>query len=73
MRATNLSASHCPVHPVDSWSSRSATPSATPSAAPGSGSGITGLTERVDLAGGSLEHGAAAGEFRLRASLPWPA
>jgi signal transduction histidine kinase len=44
-----------------------------PPAAPGSGSGITGLTERVDLAGGSLEHGVAAGEFRLRASLPWPA
>jgi signal transduction histidine kinase len=44
-----------------------------PAAAPGSGSGIIGLTERVDLAGGGLEHGVTAGEFRLRASLPWPA
>lgn len=44
-----------------------------PPAAPGSGSGIIGLTERVDLAGGRLEHGVEAGEFRLRASLPWPA
>ena len=48
------------------------TPSAPP-AAPGSGSGIIGLTERVGLAGGHLDHGVTAGEFRLRASLPWPA
>jgi hypothetical protein len=39
----------------------------------GSGSGIIGLTERVGLAGGHLDHGVTAGEFRLRASLPWPA
>ncbi|MGP4025764.1 sensor histidine kinase [Actinomadura sp. 3N407] len=42
-------------------------------AAPGSGTGLVGLTERVRLAGGRLDHEAAAGEFRLRAWLPWPA
>jgi len=39
---------------------------------PGAGSGLVGLDERVALAGGSLEHGAdAAGDFVLRARLPW--
>ncbi|WP_433469785.1 histidine kinase [Spirillospora sp. CA-128828] len=41
--------------------------------APGSGTGLVGLTERVRLAGGVLDHEAATGEFRLRAWLPWPA
>ncbi|MEU5995364.1 histidine kinase [Spirillospora sp. NPDC047418] len=40
---------------------------------PGSGTGLVGLTERVRLAGGRLDHEAAAEEFRLRAWLPWPA
>jgi signal transduction histidine kinase len=40
---------------------------------PGAGTGIIGLTERVALAGGRLEHGPADGEWRLRAWLPWPA
>jgi signal transduction histidine kinase len=41
---------------------------------PGSGAGLVGLTERVQLAGGTLDHGRAPdGEFRLEASLPWPA
>ncbi|TCN41985.1 signal transduction histidine kinase [Kribbella orskensis] len=41
---------------------------------PGSGTGLVGLTERVHLAGGTLDHGkAAGGGFRLHASLPWPA
>ncbi|QXJ19830.1 sensor histidine kinase [Actinomadura graeca] len=48
-------------------------PGARGPAVPGSGTGLVGLTERVRLAGGSLDHGAAAGEFRLRAWLPWPA
>jgi signal transduction histidine kinase len=40
---------------------------------PGSGTGLVGLTERVHLAGGTLDHGkAAGGGFRLHASLPWP-
>jgi signal transduction histidine kinase len=40
---------------------------------PGSGTGLVGLTERVQLAGGTLDHGQAPdGEFRLEASLPWP-
>ncbi|HEU5128283.1 MAG TPA: histidine kinase [Glycomyces sp.] len=39
----------------------------------GSGLGLVGLTERVRLAGGELDHGAADGGFRLRARLPWPA
>jgi signal transduction histidine kinase len=41
---------------------------------PGAGSGIAGLAERASLAGGTLEHGrTVAGDFRLRAWLPWPA
>ena len=40
---------------------------------PGSGTGLVGLTERVQLAGGTLDHGQApGGGFRLGASLPWP-
>jgi signal transduction histidine kinase len=37
------------------------------------GAGLVGLTERVHLVGGRLDHQAIAGEFRLHASLPWPA
>jgi signal transduction histidine kinase len=44
-----------------------------PPLAPGSGTGLVGLTERVRLAGGRLDHGVTAGEFRLHAWLPWPA
>lgn len=41
---------------------------------PGSGTGLVGLTERADLAGGRLEHDSTdAGGFRLTAWLPWPA
>jgi signal transduction histidine kinase len=40
---------------------------------PGSGTGLVGLTERVQLAGGTLDHGKRPdGGFRLEASLPWP-
>ena len=40
---------------------------------PGSGTGLVGLTERVQLAGGTLDHGKRGdGGFRLEASLPWP-
>ena len=42
-------------------------------ALPGAGAGLAGLRERVQLVGGRLEHGPTpAGEFRLRAWLPWP-
>ena len=44
-----------------------------PPPVPGSGTGLVGLTERVRLAGGRLDHGASNGEFRLEAWLPWPA
>jgi signal transduction histidine kinase len=40
---------------------------------PGSGTGLVGLTERVRLVGGRLDHRATATEFRVSASLPWPA
>jgi signal transduction histidine kinase len=40
---------------------------------PGSGTGLVGLTERVRLAGGQLDHRATGTEFRVSASLPWPA
>jgi signal transduction histidine kinase len=46
---------------------------ATGPAIGGSGTGLIGLTERVRLAGGELDHQAADGEFRLSAHLPWPA
>jgi signal transduction histidine kinase len=38
----------------------------------GTGAGLVGLTERVQLAGGELDHQVTAGEFRLSAWLPWP-
>jgi signal transduction histidine kinase len=41
-------------------------------AIPGAGRGLLGLTERVRLAGGRLDHVAGPGEFRLHAELPWP-
>ncbi|GAA2210472.1 histidine kinase [Nonomuraea monospora] len=41
--------------------------------APGSGLGLVGLTERVRLAGGHLDHHGTGAEFRLQARLPWPA
>jgi signal transduction histidine kinase len=41
-------------------------------AIPGAGTGLVGLAERANLAGGRLEHGrTASGEFRLWAWLPW--
>ncbi|ROO85321.1 signal transduction histidine kinase [Actinocorallia herbida] len=40
---------------------------------PGSGTGLVGLTERVRLAGGRLDHRAGDGEFVVNARLPWPA
>jgi signal transduction histidine kinase len=41
-------------------------------AASSGGAGLVGLTERVHLIGGRLDHEAAGGEFRLHASIPWP-
>jgi len=41
---------------------------------PGSGIGLIGLSERVELSGGRLDHGIQPdGQFRLRAWLPWSA
>jgi signal transduction histidine kinase len=45
-----------------------------PQPTPAPGQGLTGLAERVGLAGGRLEHGpTGAGGWRLAAWLPWPA
>ncbi|MEU1880215.1 histidine kinase [Streptosporangium sp. NPDC020072] len=44
-----------------------------PPAPPGGGVGLVGLTERVRLAGGRLDHHESDGRFLLRAWLPWPA
>ncbi|HEY0936212.1 MAG TPA: histidine kinase [Trebonia sp.] len=58
-----------------SVSSRLASLPASPvpaSPLPGTGTGLIGLTERVELAGGRLEFRARDGEFLLRAWLPWP-
>jgi signal transduction histidine kinase len=41
-------------------------------AIPGAGTGLIGLTERLELAAGRLEWRDAGGEFRLHAWLPWP-
>ena len=47
-------------------------PPRTSLAQAGSGKGLVGLSERVGLAGGTLEHGPDAnGDFALRATLPW--
>ena len=41
---------------------------------PGAGTGLIGLAERVALAGGELRHGPDdAGDFVLRATIPWAA
>jgi signal transduction histidine kinase len=48
-------------------------PAAEPTA-PGTGTGLIGLTERVRLAGGELDHEiTVGGEFQVHARLPWPA
>ncbi|APH03093.1 hypothetical protein ASJ30_08785 [Janibacter indicus] len=40
---------------------------------PGTGTGLLGLSERVDLAGGRIEHGwTPEGRHRLAVWLPWP-
>jgi signal transduction histidine kinase len=39
---------------------------------PGAGTGLIGLTERVRLAGGRLDHRLGADGFHLHARLPWP-
>jgi signal transduction histidine kinase len=58
---------------IPAWPSLNGTGTRTGSGS-GSGTGLIGLTERVRLAGGELDHCVGAGgEFRLRASLPWPA
>jgi signal transduction histidine kinase len=47
---------------------------ATPKPAARPGQGLAGLAERVELAGGRLEHGpSGAGGWRVAAWLPWPA
>jgi signal transduction histidine kinase len=40
---------------------------------PGTGTGLIGLAERAELAGGRLAYRADGGEFRLTAWLPWAA
>ncbi|MGA8114833.1 MAG: histidine kinase [Actinocatenispora sp.] len=48
-------------------------PAAAAPVTAGTGTGLIGLTERVHLAGGRLDHEVTDGEFRLSAWLPWPA
>jgi signal transduction histidine kinase len=49
-------------------------PAQPPLGGSGTGTGLIGLTERARLTGGELDHGISAdGQFRLRASLTWPA
>ncbi|TQS45786.1 sensor histidine kinase [Cryptosporangium phraense] len=53
---------------------RNPVPAVVGSGVPGAGMGLLGLAERVQLAGGEIEHGPAgpSGDFRLRVELPWP-
>ncbi|WP_326689521.1 MULTISPECIES: histidine kinase [unclassified Streptomyces] len=39
---------------------------------PGAGAGLTGLRERLEIEGGTLQHGTTEGTFTLHARLPWP-
>ena len=55
------------------WSSPTRCPSGAAQRLPGSGSGLVGLRERVQLAGGRLDAKSGHGRFRLWAVLPWPA
>ncbi|MEU4625736.1 histidine kinase [Actinoplanes sp. NPDC023801] len=48
-------------------------PLSAPGTLPSGGAGLAGLTERVSLSGGRLDHQQSGGEFRLHASIPWPA
>ena len=47
-------------------------PARTAVSVPGTGTGLIGLTERLELAGGKLEFRASGDEFVLHAWLPWP-
>jgi signal transduction histidine kinase len=48
-------------------------PGVPPVPVPGAGAGLLGLSERVHLVQGRLEHGPTPdGDFRLQAWLPWP-
>lgn len=40
---------------------------------PEAGQGLLGLAERVELAGGEIEHGPGPAGWRLAARIPWPA
>jgi signal transduction histidine kinase len=40
-------------------------------ALPGAGTGLVGIAERIELAGGSLDYGPTEDGFRLKAVLPW--
>ena len=52
---------------------RNLLPDQPPDSPPGSGTGLVGLAERAQLAGGRLGHEVTPdGEFRLHAALPWP-
>ena len=44
---------------------------ATTATLPGSGTGLVGLAERVELAGGELRYGPRDGKFILQARIPW--
>ncbi|RII14001.1 sensory histidine kinase UhpB [Streptomyces sp. YIM 130001] len=46
-------------------------PQPAPPITPGGGLGLVGLAERATLAGGTLDHGAVDGRYRLTAWLPW--
>ena len=62
-----------PTGPVSAGTVSAGTAPAGPAfPVPGSGTGLIGLTERLELAGGRLYWANSEGEFVLRAWLPWP-
>ncbi|NYI91450.1 signal transduction histidine kinase [Amycolatopsis endophytica] len=52
---------------------RNALPARPAAAPPGAGTGLVGLAERAEIAGGRLRHGRDQDRFVVTAELPWPA
>lgn len=62
------------VNPTPAPAPTPAVPSAAPVTIPGAGAGLAGLSERVEVAGGTLDHRTdGTGRHRLSVWLPWPA
>jgi signal transduction histidine kinase len=63
-------ANAAPDRPAPSSADPGGGPSGGPGGGPSGGHGLAGLSERMALAGGSLDHRLSQGQFRLSATLP---